>query len=151
MNIEQRLAALGITLPRTPPPTANFVPTVQTGDLLFVSGHTSIWIEGSVQGKVGQDVSLEEAYTAARRVAVSLLGTVQDTLGDLNRVTRVVKLLGMVNSAPNFGEHGKVINGASDLLVEIFGERGRHARSAVGMAQLPGSAAVEIEMILEVE
>ena len=150
MQIEQKLASLGITLPPATAPIASFVPAVQTGNLLFVSGHASMRGDQGLFGKVGRDVTVEQAYTGAREVAIDMLGTIRDALGDLDRVRRVVKLLGMVNSAEDFTDQPKVINGASDFLIEVFGERGRHARSAVGMAQLPKNAAVEIEMIVEI-
>lgn len=146
MHIEQKLTSLGLTLPRGTVPVANFVPTVQTGNLLFVSGHIST----TLRGKLGRDVTKEQGYEAARQIALDMLGTVHDALGDLDRVGRLVKLLGLVNSTEAFTEQPYVINGASDLLVEVFGTQGQHARSAIGVAQLPVNAAVEIEMILEV-
>jgi enamine deaminase RidA (YjgF/YER057c/UK114 family) len=146
MRIEQKLTSLGLTLPRGTVPVANFVSTVQTGNLLFVSGHIST----TSRGKLGRDVTREQGYEAARQVALDLLGSVHDALGDLDRVVRLVKLLGLVNSTDAFTEQPFVINGASDLFVEVFGIQGQHARSAIGVAQLPSNAAVEIEMILEV-
>ncbi len=140
------MTALGITLPSATAPVASFVQTVQTGNLLFVSGHIST----TLCGKLGHDVTREQGYEAARQVAIALLATIRDALGDLDRVSHLVKLLGMVNSTEDFTGQPYVINGASDLLVEVFGNQGRHARSAVGMAQLPFNAAVEIELILEV-
>ncbi len=151
MQIEQKLTSLGITLPPRGPALGSFVPTVQTGNLLFISGHASLRDDYSQTGKVGRDVTVEQAVEAARQVAIDLIGTVAVALGDLDRVSRIVKLLGMVNSADDFTNHPKVINGASNLFIEVFGERGKHARSAIGVAQLPGNATVEIEMILEVE
>lgn len=151
MRIEQKLAELGVTLPATTPPVANYVRTVQIGNLLFVSGHTALRDGQPVHpGKLGRDVTIEQGYEAARQIAIMMLSAVRDAIGDLDQVRRIVKLLGMVNSADDFTEQPKVINGASDFLVEVFGEQGRHARSAVGMGQLPGNACVEIEMILEV-
>jgi enamine deaminase RidA (YjgF/YER057c/UK114 family) len=152
MKIEDKLAARGLRLPTMPPPVANYVRTVRTGALLFVSGHGP-WRDGAMQyvGKVGADLTVEEGYQAARLVALNCLASVKDALGDLDRVRRVVKLLGMVNCTPEFTQHPQVLNGASDLLVDLFGEAGRHARSAVGMGSLPGGIAVEIEMVLEVE
>jgi len=146
MRIEQKLTSLGLTLPRGTVPVANFVSTVQTGNLLFVSGHIST----TLRGKLGRDVTREQGYEAARQIALDLLGSVHDALGDLDRVKRLVKLLGLVNSTEAFTEQPFVINGASDLLVEVFGTQGQHARSALGVAQLPANAAVEIEMIVEV-
>ena len=146
MRIEQKLTSLGFTLPRGTIPVANFVSTVQTGNLLFVSGHIST----TLRGKLGRDVTKEQGYEAARQIALDLLGSVHDALGDLDRVGRLVKLLGLVNSTEEFTEQPYVINGASDLFVDVFGIQGQHARSAIGVAQLPANAAVEIEMIVEV-
>ena len=153
MSAEAKLKELGITLPAPPKPLGNYVPGVRVGNLLFLSGHGPIRVEGKplARGKVGRDLSTEEAYKMAREVGVNLLGSARHLLGSLDRVKRVVKVLGMVNSAEGFGDQPKVINGFSDLMVEVFGEGGRHARSAVGMAELPMSIPVEIEMILEVE
>jgi len=145
MQIEQRLEQLGIVLPEVRPPMFSFVPWVRSGHLVFVSGQVS-----SLKGKLGRDVSTEQGYHAAREVAIRIIAVLKDAVGDLDRVDRVVKLLGMVNSMPEFEEQPKVINGASDLLLEVFGDRGKHARSAVGMAQLPFSSSVEIEGIFEV-
>lgn len=146
MRIEQKLESLGITLPPATKPGGSYVSTVQTGNLLFVSGHASV----EHRGKLGRDVTMQQGYQIAREVAVSLLGTIHDALGDLDRVARIVKLLGLVNSTENFTEQPQVINGASELFVEVFGEGGRHARSAIGVAQLPLNSAVEIELILEI-
>ncbi len=152
MSAESRLAELGITLPPTHPPVANFVHTKRVGDLLYVAGHGPVLEDGSrIQGKVGSDVTVEEAYQAARLTGMNILATVRAATGSLDRVRQVVKALGMVNSAPGFGRQPEVINGFSDLMVEVFGEAGRHARSAVGMAELPTNIPVEIEVILEVE
>ena len=153
MGAEARLKERGITLPTPPTPLANYVPGVLAGNLLFLSGHGPIRSEGkpSVRGKVGRDLSLEEGYRAAREVGINLLASARAILGSLDRVKRVVKVLGMVNCAEDFGDQPRVINGCSDLMVEVFGDAGRHARSAVGMAALPIGIPVEIEMILEVE
>jgi enamine deaminase RidA (YjgF/YER057c/UK114 family) len=153
MSVEARLQELGIELPSAPAPIANYVRYVQVGNLLFLAGHGPNRSNGPVYtGQVGSDVTVEEAYDAARSTAMNLLASCKEALGDLDRVKKVVKVLGMVNSAPGFGDQPKVINGFSDLMVEIFGEDvGKHARSAVGMAALPGGIPVEIEMILEVE
>lgn len=152
MTAEQRLEELGLTLPEGPTPVANYVRYVQTGNLLYISGTgPSMGGKHSYVGQVPTDVSVEDAYEAARLCGLNMLATAKDALGDLGRIKRVVKLLGMVNSAPGFGDQPKVINGCSDLLVEVFGDAGRHARSAVGMAGLPGNIPVEIEMIVEVE
>ncbi len=152
MQVEEKIASLGLELPPPPSPAANYVGAVRTGNLLFVSGHGPRVVDGRRQhvGKVDRDLTLEQAYAAARDVCLNCLATVQANLGDLDKVSRVVKLLGFVNSSPGFQNQPRVINGASDLLVEVFGERGRHARSAVGMAELPFGIAVEIEMVLEV-
>jgi enamine deaminase RidA (YjgF/YER057c/UK114 family) len=143
---------LGIVLPAAPPPVANFVPAVQTGNLLFLSGQGPV-LPGRVRhiGKVGSEVSVEEAYQHARLTTVNLLAVMHEALGSLQRVTRIVKVLGMVNATPDFTEHPRVINGCSDLLVAVFGESiGRHARSAVGMGSLPAQITVEIELIAAV-
>ncbi|MCO5176501.1 MAG: RidA family protein [Thermomicrobiales bacterium] len=152
MNIEARIAELGLELPESPSPIANYVRYVQVGNLLYLSG-TGPTRDGkpAYVGQVPTEVSVEDAYDAARIAALNLLGSAKEALGDLDRIKRVVKVLGMVNSAPGFGDQPKVINGFSDLMVEIFGDAGRHARSAVGMAGLPNNIPVEIEMIVEVE
>ena len=134
---------------------ANYLPLVRTGNLLFVSGHgPGILKDGQVsfiQGKLGKDMEVDQGYDAAKQVMLNILQSMKQELGDLDKVKKVVKLLGFVNCTPDFPDQPKVINGASDLLVELFGERGRHARSAVGMNQLPFGIAVEIEMVVEVE
>jgi enamine deaminase RidA (YjgF/YER057c/UK114 family) len=129
----------------------NYIPAVRVGNLLFLSGHGPIRVADQplTRGKVGRDMSTEEAYKVAREVGINLLGSARATLGSLDKVKRVVKVLGMVNAVESFGEQPKVINGFSDLMVEVFGENGRHARSAVGMGSLPAGIPVEIEMILE--
>ncbi len=151
MSAETKLKDLGITLPTPPKPVANYVRAVQAGNLLFVSGHGP-FNDGKIKlaGKVGRELTLDEGYQVARNVGLNCLATVRDALGSLDRVKRVVKLLGMVNCTEEFTDQPKVINGCSDLLVEVFGEPGKHARSAVGMQALPGGIPVEIEMILEV-
>jgi enamine deaminase RidA (YjgF/YER057c/UK114 family) len=153
MSAEARIKELGLTLPQPPKPLGNYVPGVRVGNLLFLSGHGPLRVEGmpTARGKVGRDLSLEDGYKVARDVGLNLLGSAKTLLGSLDKVKRVVKVLGMVNSAEGFGDQPKVINGFSDLMVEVFGENGRHARSAVGMAELPMGIPVEIEMILEVE
>lgn len=151
MKIEQRLKELGITLPKAPKPVANYLPAVKSGNLLFVSGHGP-FNDGKIKsGKLGKELTIEEGYQAARNVAVNCLPSIKATLGDLDKVKRVVKLLGMVNCLEGFQDQPRVINGASDLLMEVFGDIGKHARSAVGMQSLPFGIPVEIEMILEVE
>lgn len=154
MGAEARIKELNITLPQPSTPVANYVGAVRTGNLLFVSGHGPLRRDGqpSARGKVGRELSVEQGYQVAREVGLSLLATTRAALGSLDRVKRVVKVLGMVNSADGFGDQPKVINGFSDLMVQVFGEPiGKHARSAVGMAELPTGIPVEIEMILEVE
>lgn len=149
---EARLQALGITLPPPPSPVANYVPTVRTGNLVFLSGHAPLQPEGGfVTGKVGDDLTLEEGREAARLAAIALLASLKAEIGDLSNVTRIVKATGMVNATSDFTEHSQVINGFSDLMVEVFGvERGKHARAAVGMVSLPLNITVEIEMVVEV-
>jgi len=152
MGAEAKLKQLGITLPTPGKPLGNYIPGVRVGNLLFLSGHGPVR-DGSptARGKLGRDLSTEEGYKVARDVGINLLGSARSLLGSLDRVKRVVKVLGMVNSAEGFGDQPKVINGFSDLMVEVFGHNGRHARSAVGMAELPMGIPVEIEMIVEVE
>ncbi|WP_307146281.1 RidA family protein [Rhizobium tibeticum] len=145
----ERLAALGITLPSAPAPIANFLTHVREGNVLYLSGQGPREADGYLHsGKVGSDVSIEEAYRHARLTGINLLAVMHDALGDLARVKRVVKLLGMVNAVPHFENHPSVINGCSDLLIEVFGEAGQHARSAVGFGSLPGNITVEIEAIV---
>lgn len=149
---EAKLRELGIELPAAPEPVANYVNGVRTGNLIFLAGKGPKRADGSeISGKLGAGVSIEEGYEAARLTAVNQLAVLKEMLGDLRRVKRVVKVLGMVNSHPEFVQQPAVINGFSDLIVAVFGERGRHARAAVGMASLPRGQAVEIEMIVEVE
>lgn len=149
---EARLAELGIVLPAPPRPVANYVNGVRTGNLIFLAGKGPRRADGTeITGKLGADVTIEEGYEGARLTAINQLAVLKDMLGDLSKVKRIVKVLGMVNSDPSFVQQPKVINGFSDLMVKVFGERGRHARAAVGMASLPRGQAVEIEMIVEVE
>ncbi|PHN02877.1 hypothetical protein CRP01_30330 [Flavilitoribacter nigricans DSM 23189 = NBRC 102662] len=151
-DVEAKLAELGITLPEVSPPVANYVNAVQTGNLIFMAGKGPSKPEGGyITGKLGQDLTEEEGYAAARQAAIVQLAALKAEIGDLNRVKRVVKVLGMVNATPEFTNHPEVINGFSDLMVEVFGDKGRHARAAVGMGSLPRNIAVEIEMIVEVE
>lgn len=149
MTVEQRLAELNITLPEPVQPVATYVRYVQTGNLLFISGTGPS--DSAPAGKLGRDLTVEEGYQVARDVGINIIATAKEALGDLDRVARVVKVLGMVNSMPDFVDQPKVINGCSDLFVEVFGEAGRHTRSAVGMGALPGNIAVEIECTLEVK
>ena len=153
MSIEARLKELGIELPEPPPAAGNYVAGVRVGNLLFMSGCGPRQADGSsITGKVGADMSIEEAYAAARLVGLNMLANIKSVIGDLDKVARVVKVLGMVNATPDFKEHPKVINGYSDLMVEVFGEdAGRGGRSAVGMGSLPFQIAVEVEMIVEVK
>lgn len=151
MSAEETLKKLGIELPSAPKPVGNYVGGVQVGSLLFMSGCGPRKPDNSsVTGKVGRALSTEQGYEAARLVGLNMLANVKAQLGNLDRVKRVVKVLGMVNADPEFKEHPKVINGFSDLMVEVFGDAGRGARSAVGMGSLPSQIAVEVEMILEV-
>jgi enamine deaminase RidA (YjgF/YER057c/UK114 family) len=148
---EARLAELGIVLPSPPQPVANYVNGVRTGNLIFLAGKGPKRADGSeLHGKLGADVTIEEGYEGARLTAINQLAVLKAMLGNLNKVKRLVKVLGMVNSDPNFVDQPKVINGFSDLMVEVFGERGKHARAAVGLASLPRGQAVEIELIVEV-
>ena len=146
MTTSERLNELGIDLPPIPAPAGNYVHAVRTGNLLFLAGKGP----GSVTGKVGAGISEEEAYRHARETGLILISVMHQELGSLDRVNRIVKVLGMVNAVPEFGRQPAVINGCSDLFVEVFGEKGRHARSAVGMGSLPGGIPVEIEAIVEV-
>jgi len=149
---EEALNKLGISLPEASSPVANYVNGVQTGNLIFLSGKGPLKPDGTnITGKVGASLSIEEGYEAARLTGINQLAVLKAMLGDLNRVKRVVKVLGMVNASPDFTAHPKVINGYSDLMVAVFGDKGQHARAAVGMGSLPGNIAVEIEMIVEVE
>lgn len=151
MQIEARLEEMGIKLPPAVSPVANYVPAVRSGNLVFLSGHGPFKEDGSlITGKVGSELTTEKGYEAARRIAVGLLGSLKAEIGDLEKVKRVVKLLGLVNCTSDYTDQPKVINGASDFLVEVFGARGKHARSAVGTNALPMNIAVEIEMIVEV-
>jgi enamine deaminase RidA (YjgF/YER057c/UK114 family) len=152
MSAEARLKELGIVLPPVPTPVANYVPYRLTGNLLYLSGQGPRDEKGvNLTGKVGKDVTVEEGYRRARLIGLGLLAATRHALGSLDRVDFVVKLLGMVNAVPEFTDQPKVINGCSDLFVEVFGDAGRHARSAVGMGSLPGQISVEIEAILAVK
>ena len=149
---ESKLAELGLELPSLPAPVANYVRAVQTGNLVFLAGHGPAKPKGGyVTGKLGADLTVEQGQAAARLTALALLSSLKAEIGSLDRVRRIVKVTGMVNSAPDFTDQHLVMNGFSDLIVEIFGDRGRHARAAVGMVSLPIGLAVEIEMIVEVE
>lgn len=151
-QVEENLASLGLRLARPAPPVANYVGAVRAGRLVFVSGHGP-WRDGEFhfKGKVGQDLDVRAAREAAQLVTLNCLASLKAEIGDLDQIERVVKLLGMVNCTPDFTEQPYVIDGASDLLTAIFGERGRHSRSAVGMVSLPLNISVEIEMIVEMK
>lgn len=152
MSIEARLTELGVTLPDAPAPAANYVPFVQTGNLLFVSGQIAANADGMIKGKLGDDMTVTDGAAAARACAVSLLAQLKAGCdGDIERLVRVVKLVGFVNSTPDFGNQPAVINGCSDFMVEALGDRGRHARSAVSAPSLPFGVAVEIEAIFEIK
>jgi enamine deaminase RidA (YjgF/YER057c/UK114 family) len=152
VDAEARVKELNLRLPQVPAPVANYVGAVRTGDLVFLAGAGAQRDDGSyISGRLGESFAVEQGYDAARQTALVHLATLKAELGDLNRVKRVVKVLGLVNSAPAFTEQPKVINGYSDLIVEVFGDRGKHARSAVGMAVLPFNIPVEVESIVEVE
>ncbi len=146
MSIDERLAELKLTLPEIAPPGGNYEHAVRSGNLLFLAGKVA-----KGRGKVGADVTVDEAYQHARDVGLQLIAVMKKELGSLEYVVRIVKVLGMVNAAPGFEDHPKVINGCSDLFVDVFGDRGRHARSAVGMGSLPRQVTVEIEAIVEFE
>ena len=152
MSIDNKLKELGITLKSPPSPVANYIPVQQTGNLIYLSGQGPRNENGEfITGKVGSDITAEEAYDLARNTAINLLSAMNAYLGSLDRVSMIVKVLGMVNAVQDFTDHPKVINGCSDLFVEVFGEKGKHARSAVGMGSLPNNMAVEIEIIVEIE
>ena len=152
MSAEQNLKRLGIALEPVSSPVANYVNAVRSGNLLFLSGKGPKAVDGlRPQGKLGREFDVAQGYKFARTVGFDLLAVMKAELGSLDRVQRVVKVLGMVNAVPEFGDQPKVINGCSDLFVEVFGEKGKHARSAVGMGSLPGGIPVEIECIVEVD
>jgi enamine deaminase RidA (YjgF/YER057c/UK114 family) len=147
---EEKLSNMGITLPEVEPPVANYVKFRKSGNLIFLSGHGPCGGEFR-RGKLGRDLSIEEGYQAARLTGVCLLATLKSAIGDLNRVKQIIRVTGMVNSMPEFAEQPKVINGCSDLLTEVFGEKGKHTRAAIGMVSLPSHIPVEISMIAEIE
>ena len=151
MSAESKIVELGLQLPEAPKPGGNYTPVVQIGDLCYVSGHGPLTVEGTMlTGRVGSEVTQDDGYTAARQVGLTMLATLKQYLGSLDRVQRMIKVLGMVNAAPDFQNHPKVMNGFSDLMVEVFGDDGRAARSAVGMGSLPGNISVEVEAIVQV-
>ena len=149
-KIEERLTSLGITLPAPNPPVANYVPFVRVGQLLHISGQVSVDASGGIKGVVGEEVDLETAKTAARLCGINLLAQMKAALGDLDHVARVVKLGGFVQAGPAFFEIPQVVNGCSDLMVEVLGDKGKHARSAVGVYRLPMNFAVEVDAVVEV-
>jgi enamine deaminase RidA (YjgF/YER057c/UK114 family) len=154
MTAEQRVQELGLDLTRPATPVANYVPAARTGNLIFTSGHVPPpAADGSrAAGKLGADFDVDQGYQLARVVAIAMLASLRAEIGSLDRVRRVVKVVGMVNATPDFTQHPRVVNGASDLMVEVFGEAtGKHARSAIGVASLPSDVPIEIEMVVEVE
>ena len=151
-NPEAKLDSMGIILPEPPTPVANFVNSVQTGNLLFLSGNGPLKADGKfITGKLGADLTIEEGYEAARITGINQLGVIKNAIGDLSRVKRIVRVTGMVNASPDFTQHPSVVNGFSDLMVAVFGKKGKHTRAAVGMGSLPFNIAVEIDMIVEIE
>lgn len=152
VDVEKRLEELGIQLQTPTPPTANYLKAARAGNLVYLSGHGPDKPGGGqVIGKLGSDLTLEQGQEAARLTGIALLSSLKVEIGDLNKVKRIVKAMGMVNADPSFTQHSQVINGFSDLMVEVFGDKGKHARAAVGMSSLPANIPVEIEMIVEVE
>jgi len=149
---QQKLDSMGLKLPATSAPIANYVKFVRTGNLVYTSGHGPTRLDGQlITGTLGADLTIEQGYEAAKTTGLQLLATLQQALGDLGKVKRIVKVLGMVHCTDDFKDQPKVMNGFSDLMVAVFGDKGRHARSAVGMNALPNGMAVEIEMVVEVE
>ncbi|HJW31668.1 MAG TPA: Atu1372/SO_1960 family protein [Saprospiraceae bacterium] len=149
---EERIAQMGLTIPPAPAPAANYVNAVRTGNLLYLAGKGPSDAAGNrITGKLGQDLTVEQGYDAAKSVALAHIAVLKSELGDLSRVKRIVKVNGMINSTPDFTDHSKVMNGYSDMMVAVFGEKGKHARSSVGMCSLPFNIAVEVEIVVEVE
>ena len=152
MGAEDRLAELRLELPPASKPVATYVTALRVGGMLYVSGHGPLRSDGTmITGRLGDELDVPAGMAAARQTGLAILATVRSHLGSLDQVARLIKSLGMVNCTPDFGDQPKVINGFSDMMVELYGENGRHARSAVGMQQLPNNIPVEVEMILEVE
>ncbi len=151
MQAEDKLKDLGLSLPNPPQPVGSYLLAQQAGDLLFLSG-TTCYLDGKLlySGRVGMELTVEQGYAAARQTALNLLSVIKHSLGDLDRVEKVVKLNGYVNSAPDFDRQPAVINGASDLMEKVFGDRGRHARTSIGVSDLPGHIPVEIEMVVQI-
>lgn len=151
-GVEAKLTALGLTLPAVSAPVANYVPAVRSGNLVYLAGHIPRGADGKViKGKVGRGSTVEDANAAARLTTLALLATLKKEIGDLNKVKRIVRVGGFVNAAEDFESQPQVLNGCSDLLVALFGDRGRHARAAIGAGSLPLGAIVEIEMVVEIE
>jgi enamine deaminase RidA (YjgF/YER057c/UK114 family) len=152
MSAEEKIRELGLNLDGAGPPAGNYVPAVRTGNLVYVSGQLPVRPDGTrVTGRLGDDISVDDGYAAARLCAVALMARLRGEIGNLDRLRRIVKVTGYVNATPDFTQHAQVINGASDLLAEVFGEAGKHARAAVGMNSLPAGCAVEVDLIAEVE
>ena len=150
-KIEQKLKAMGLSLPALSVPVANYVPIVRHGDMIFLSGHIPRNPDGSpVNGRIGENISTSQAYELARQVTLSLLSTIQSEIGDLDNVKRIIKMVCIMNASPDYTEHPTVANGASDLLVGVFGDRGKHARVALGAESLPGGVPIDIELIAAV-
>ena len=150
-NPEAKLKELGITLPSPPQPVANYVNGVRAGNLIFLAGKGPKYADGTeMSGKLGTDITIEQGYEGARQTAINQLAVLKTMLGDLNKVKRIVKVLGLVNCDPSFIDQPQVVNGFSDLMVEVFGEKGKHARAAIGVASLPRGQSVEIELVVEV-
>jgi enamine deaminase RidA (YjgF/YER057c/UK114 family) len=148
IDFDRKLKELGVELPSASPPAANYVKAVRVGNMLYLSGHAAV---AGFRGKLGKDMTTQEGYEAARSTAISAIATLKQELGDLDKVKRIVKVMGMVNSTPEYTEQHLVVNGFSDLMVAVFGDKGKHARSAVGMGALPFNFAVEIDLVVEVE
>ena len=152
IDFDKKLRDMGIELITPPKPVANYVRAVRTGNLIYLAGHGPTKADGSnITGKLGKDMTAEQGYESAKQTGIAILSTLKGEIGDFNKVRRIVKVFGMVNCTPDFTDQPKVINGFSDLMVNLFGEKGKHARSAVGMISLPNGIATEIEMIVEVE
>lgn len=152
MEIEKRIKSLGLNLPEVPKPVASYVPAVQSGNYVFTSGQIP-FVKGELKyrGKIGDNLTQEEGYECARVTVLNCLAAVKSVIGDLDRIKQIVRVTGFINSAPGFQDQPKVLNGASDLLVEIFGERGKHSRLALGTSELPLGAAIEIDLIVEIQ
>jgi len=149
---EERIEKMGLTIPDAPAPAANYVNAVRTGNLMYLAGKGPSGPDGKwITGKLGADLTVEQGYDAAKSVAMAHIAVLKSELGDLSKVKRIVKVNGMINSLPEFTEHSKVMNGYSDMMVTVFGEKGKHARSSVGMCSLPYNIAVEVEIVVEVE